>query len=118
MLKSDRYHNCALAIAELYNKLRYAKTYDNDDPNKKDTLLQISNDYDKILKRCENHAPIDYSMLQLTKSDYFKLSIWKKWFIRIEYYWRVQFKYHLFMFGSIFLFLAVNFYKLFFSKNA
>jgi len=113
VLKSDRYHNCALDIAELYNQLRYTKTYANEDPNKKDILLKISNDYDKILKRYENHAPIDYSMLQLTKSDYFKLSFWKRGLIRTEYYLRVQFKYHLFMFGPVFLFVMVNLYKLF-----
>lgn len=74
-LKSDRYHNCALDISELYDKLRYVKTYENNNPDKKDILKKISVDYDKILKRNENHKPIDYSKFQLTKAPYYELDL-------------------------------------------
>ncbi|RVT74984.1 SLATT domain-containing protein [Flavobacterium sufflavum] len=116
-LKSDRYHNCALDISELYDKLRYVKTYENNNPDKKDILKKISIDYDKILKRNENHKPIDYSKFQLTKAPYYELNLIDRTLIRTEYYWRVHFKYHLFMYGPIIIFLTINFYKIFYSKS-
>jgi hypothetical protein len=112
ILKSDRFHNCALDISELYNKLRYTKTYESNNPNKKDILLKIGNEYDKILKRNENHKSIDYAKFQLQKPDYFELNFIKKTLIKFEYYWRVHFKYHLFMFGPILVFLIMNIYKI------
>lgn len=117
ILKSDRFHNCALDISELYNKLRYTKTYLNNAPNKNVIFQEISESYDKILKRNENHKPIDYAKFQLQKPDYFNLTFRKKSLIKIEYYWRVHFKYHLFMYGPIFVFLIVNIYKLIFATK-
>lgn len=116
-LKSNRYHSCALDISELYDKLRYVKTYESNNPNKKDILNSISIDYDKILKRNENHKPIDYAKFQLTKPTYFKLHFFDRLLIRIEYYWRVHFKYHLFMYGPIIFFLIMNFFEIFLSKS-
>lgn len=120
ILKSDRFHNCALDIAELYNKLRYIKTYQNNNPDKHTILKEISADYDKILKRNENHKPIDYKKFQLLKPDYFELNFIKRSIIRLEYYWRVHFKYHLFMYGPILTFIIVNLYIIlirFYSKT-
>lgn len=108
VLKSDRYHNCALDIAELYNDLRYNKTYENTNPDKRMILHGISEKYDKILKRYENHKPIDYKKFQMTKPEYFKISWPLLLLFRMEYYWRVYFKYHLFMFGPVVIFLLVN----------
>ncbi|WP_338645774.1 SLATT domain-containing protein [Flavobacterium sp. KS-LB2] len=116
-LKSERYHNCALDISELYDKLRYVKTYENNNPMKKDILKNISIDYDKILKRNENHKPIDYAKFQLTKPSYFKLNFLDRLLTKIEYYWRVHFKYHLFMYGPIIIFLVMNLFETLQSKE-
>lgn len=112
ILKSDRYHNCALDISELYNQLRYTKTYQNNNPNKASILQKISDDYDKVLKRNENHKPIDYKKMQMFKPEYFELTFFDRWSIRIEFYWRVHFKYHLFMYGPILIFLVINLYMI------
>src|SRR5690606_31274374 len=117
ILKSDRFHNCALDIAELYNQLRYTKTYLNTAPNKNVILKEISDNYDKILKRYENHKPIDYDKFQLLKPDYFELSTLRKWYIRTEYYWRVHFKYHLFMYGPVLGFVGANLYFILFGNK-
>lgn len=113
ILKSERFHNCALDIAELYNKLRYTKTYESNNPNKNDILSKIGNEYDKVLKRYENHKQIDYLKFQLLKPDYFEINQFKILRIKIEYYWRVHFKYHLFMYGPLIAFLIINIYKIF-----
>ncbi|MNK88867.1 hypothetical protein D3C87_1088510 [compost metagenome] len=113
VLKAHRYHDCALDIAELYNELRYTKTYENENPGKKDILQGISDRYDKILKRYENHKPIDYERFQLTKPGYFKLGSRAKGWVNIKYYWKVYFKYHLLMYGPLVIFLLINLKKLF-----
>jgi len=113
VLKSNRYHDCALDIAELYNDLRYTKTYENTNPDKNRILHGISDKYDKILKRYDNHKPIDYEKFQLTKPGYFKLNGIKRAIIRLNYYYKVQFKYHLLMYGPLLLFILVNLKKLF-----
>jgi len=107
-----RYHDCALDIAELYNELRYAKSYEVNDPNKKEIFRNISDKYDKILKRYENHRLIDYERFQLNKPGYFKLRWTDRQWIELKYYWKVYFKYHLIMYGLLILFLAVNLKKL------
>ena len=112
ILKSDRYHNCALDISELYNRLRYTKTYENDNPNKKDILNEISNEYDKVLKRNENHTQIDYLRFQLLKPDYFELTEIDIIIINVNYYWKVYFKYHLFMYGPLLFFFIANLSKI------
>lgn len=112
ILKSDRYHNCALDISELYNRLRYTKTYESNNPNKKNVLSDISNEYDKILKRNENHKQIDYLKFQMLKADYFELNTFDKFYINIQYYSKVYLKYHLFMYGPIISFLIINLYML------
>lgn len=112
VLKSHRYHDCALDISELYNRLRYTKTYDNQNPDKKLILQNISNDYDEILKRYENHKPIDYECFQLNKAGYFKLGTLKELWIDAKYYWKVYLKYHLLMYGPLALFIVINLKKL------
>lgn len=113
VLKSHRFHDCALDIAELYNQLRFAKTYESENPEKQKIFQEISEKYDKILKRYENHKSIDYERFQLTKPDYFKLGQRSKIWINIKFYWQVRFKYHLLMYGPLVLFIVVNLKKLF-----
>jgi len=112
VLKSHRFHDCALDIAELYNQLRYAKTYENENPEKRKILRDISDKYDKILKRYENHKSIDYECFQLTKSGYFRLSTGSRLWINIKCYFQIRLKYHLLMYGPLILFLLVNLKKL------
>ncbi len=116
ILKSERYHNCALDIAELYNKLRFAKTYQNDNPDKQTILLDISNDYDRILKKYENHIEIDYSRFQLQKPDYFELDFFDRVFIKTEYYCRVHLRYHILIYGPLIVFITTNLYLLIFGN--
>ena len=70
-VKAERFHCCALDISDIYNRLRIEK-----DKNKMD-IKGLTDEYESILTRCDNHLPIDYEMFKLTKADYFKLSWWK-----------------------------------------
>ncbi|WP_167596916.1 SLATT domain-containing protein [Leeuwenhoekiella sp. ZYFB001] len=93
-LRAEKFHDCALEISELYNKLRYLKTSSmkQDDINKLSEELSI--EYSNVLKKYENHKYIDFLVFQTTKNDYFKLNLLNFGIIRLRYYWSTQFLYH------------------------
>ena len=71
-LKAHRFHECALAISRLYNKLRQAKHLP--EAEKLKTIRRISASYDDILAGYENHEPLDYDLFKLQKPEYFELN--------------------------------------------
>ncbi|MBT9187822.1 SLATT domain-containing protein [Zobellia russellii] len=93
-LRAEKFHDCALEISELYNKLRYLKTSSmkQDEINKLSENLSI--EYSNVLKKYENHKYIDFLMFQTTKNDYFKLNLLNILIIKLRYYWSTQFLYH------------------------
>lgn len=111
ILNSERFHNCALDIAELYNRLRFLKSFGDDVEVKKVELRKISDEYDLILKKYENHLPIDYKVFQLTKPEYFELNRIKCLWIRVKFYLQIKFKYHVLIFGPIVIFIILNLIK-------
>lgn len=110
-LKSEKYHNCSLDIAELYNKARFIKSFTTNPQTKQYELQKISNEYDIILKKYENHLPIDYMQFQLTKPPYFKLNWVARNLIRLKYYIKVYFVYHLLIIGPIITLIMIWFLK-------
>jgi hypothetical protein len=100
-LKSERYHNCSLDIAELYNRARFTKNFTTDLPTKQSELLQLSAEYDIILKKYDNHLPIDYLKFQLTKPEYFELNFLTIKWIWLKYYTKVYLVYHILIFGPL-----------------
>jgi len=93
-LKADKYHNCALEIGELYNKLRYLKTNLKNEEEINSLAQELSIEYGNLLKKYENHEPIDFEYFKTSKNDYFKLSKFKVFEIHCEYYLRTKFLYH------------------------
>jgi len=93
-LKADRFHNCALEISDLYNKLRYLKTNLKSDEEINKLAQELSIEYGNVLKKYENHESIDFEYFKISKNDYFKMSIWKISRIQIQYYVRTKFLYH------------------------
>ncbi|WP_289039092.1 SLATT domain-containing protein [uncultured Zobellia sp.] len=93
-LRAEKFHDCALEISELYNKLRYLKTSSmkQDEINKLSENLSI--EYSNVLKKYENHKYIDFLMFKTTKNDYFKLNLLNILIIKLRYYWSTQFLYH------------------------
>jgi hypothetical protein len=93
-LRAEKYHDCALEIGELYNKLRFIKTSKHtlDEVNK--LSYELSKEYDLVLKKYENHTRIDFRYFQTTKNDYFKLSKSEILKINVKYYFRTSFLYH------------------------
>ncbi|MBA5791557.1 SLATT domain-containing protein [Flavobacterium sp. xlx-214] len=93
-LKADKFHNCALEIGELYNKLRYLKTNFKNEQEINSLAEELSIEYGNVLKKYENHEPIDFEYFKTSKNDYFKLSRLKVFKIQCEYYFKTKFLYH------------------------
>ncbi|MGO4905456.1 SLATT domain-containing protein [Flavobacterium sp. W20_MBD1_R3] len=106
-LKSERHHSCSLDISELYNRARFTKDFTTNPLTKQGELLQISIEYDRILKKYENHLPIDYMKFQLTKPDYFELSSAKIKWIQFKYYGKVYLVYHILIFGPLLILIII-----------
>jgi len=93
-LKADKFHNCALEISDLYNKLRYLKTNLKREEEINKLAQELSIEYGNVLKKYENHESIDFEYFKISKNDYFKMSNWKIFKVQIEYYIRTKFLYH------------------------
>lgn len=97
--RSDDYHKCALEIAKLYNKLRTEKTMSNGAVTK-DFVEAITNKYDDLLDRYENHEQIDFDLFRAKRPKYKDHNIltWKIPVYYLKYYFWTLFGYHCLIF--------------------
>ncbi|GFD92332.1 hypothetical protein KUL156_54030 [Alteromonas sp. KUL156] len=105
-IKSEKFHQCSLEIAELYNQLRMVKTSKllNQKEEEK-AIKEISEKYDIILKKHENHSSIDTLDFKTNKPEYFELNKIDIWKIKLEKYFKISLKYHLMIYVPILFFL-------------
>lgn len=95
--KAKQYHNCGLELSSLYNDLRIFKTL-TDKPKLKEKRAfseKISEKYERILERHENHHPIDHDMFKASKAEYHELNKWDVIKIKTDYYLRTSIIYHI-----------------------
>ncbi len=109
-LKAEKFHQCGLEIAELYNELRMVKTY-NLNANINSQVQAISEKYDVLLRKYENHDPVDFLSFKSSKPKYFELSVMHLIFLAIEKYFRIKFHYHLMIYGPLIWFCTYHFIK-------
>lgn len=94
--KAKQFHNCGLELSSLYNELRIFKTL-TEKPNlqeKREFAKTISEKYERILERHENHHPIDHNMFKVSKADYHELNDWSVFKIKTDYYLKTGLIYH------------------------
>ena len=94
-LRAEKFHECALEISELYNKLRYLKTSNKNTEEINKSAEELSIEYANILKKYENHQYIDFLKFKTAKNDYFKLNFFEIRLINLRYYFNTQLLYHL-----------------------
>ncbi|MBE9577416.1 SLATT domain-containing protein [Flavobacterium proteolyticum] len=89
-LKAKNFHDCGLELSVLYNKLRIFKTLKTN-PNENEIYnfcKELSEEYQVILAKYENHHPIDYQNFKKTQRGYFKeLTDKDSIIIKIKYIW-------------------------------
>ena len=85
LVKAEKFHDCSLDIADLYNELQNFKTYDkkSSDKEKLEYCNDIQSRYQNILRRYENHDQLDRQKFRADNMDYYKYLKW-------HYWWRVQ----------------------------
>lgn len=103
-VRARNYHECALEISKLYNKLRLLKT--KPEHNIMD-VKDIKDEYEKVLDRYDNHLPIDLAMFQLQKKEYFKIGFLSKVCCIIRYFFLVRFIYYFCVYGLPLLYIGV-----------
>lgn len=94
--KAKQFHNCGLELSTLYNELRISKTL-KENPTmeeKKKFAEEVSDKYQRILERHENHHPVDHDKFKISKAKYHELDWWDVATIEIEYYFQTSFIYH------------------------
>lgn len=71
-VRSHKYHRSGLEVSKLYKKLRALKTRykDRTDETFLTEVEKLSDSYDDILHRSENHEDIDNLMFRASKPDY------------------------------------------------
>ncbi|GAA4327216.1 hypothetical protein GCM10023115_24940 [Pontixanthobacter gangjinensis] len=95
-VKAKNFHDCALDLADLYNELQTFKTYKKDVGNleKMQFCEDLQSRYQNILRRYENHKPIDSKMFKSNHMDYYKnLNNWFWFRTNIEYIFKTKFIY-------------------------
>jgi len=95
--KANDFHSCGIALAKLYNNLRVFKTLKSEPTSeeKESFAKEISDKYESILEKFDNHEHIDYSLFKTRNSKYFELSLFDVLWIRIYHYFRTQLFYHI-----------------------
>ncbi len=96
LLKAKEFHNCGLELSEIYNELRIYKTltYNQSLEDKENFARKISDKYQKVLERYENHLQIDNDIFKTKTADYHLLSTCDIFKIKLVYYLRTKFLYH------------------------
>ncbi|WP_143885105.1 SLATT domain-containing protein [Chryseobacterium binzhouense] len=95
-VKSKEFHDCGLELSEVYNELRIYKTLTENQTIKDKEIFakKISDQYQNILERYENHLKIDNELFKTKTAKYHLLSNYDVFKIKIEYYFRTKFVYH------------------------
>ena len=103
-IATEKHHQCALEISELYNSLRYFKSKNGGITQAE--IISISKKYENLLKRYENHDNIDFQKFTTTKPKYFELSRIDCFKIGMIYWINTSMKYHLFIYLPIIVFFV------------
>lgn len=110
-LHAHLFHDCARAISRCYRELRRLRTSAGDGCNE-DEVRRITEEYEEILNRCENHEDIDYLLMQVKKSDWFETSWRTRSWIRCRWYLQTLFLYQAAIVGPPVLFILARNFKL------
>lgn len=107
-VRSKSFHQCALEISEVYNYYKLYKNVLNSQNRDELSIIQgIVTQYEAILKKYENHKPVDYEYFQCNKPHEFNLNKVQVFFRTINYFINGSFVYYALMFLPPILFGVV-----------
>ena len=96
-MKAKEFHNCGLELSNIYNELRIYKTLTENQSlrDKEKFAKHISDSYQRVLERHENHQQIDNDRFRSNTAKYHQLTTFAVLKIKFIYYIRTSFLYHL-----------------------
>lgn len=79
-VKAKNFHDCALDLSDLYNELQNYKSYEKEASEKErlEFCEKLQKEYQNVLRRYENHAPIDNKFFRIKHPDYYSIK-WYEW---------------------------------------
>jgi hypothetical protein len=82
IIKAKSFHDCALDLSDLYNELQNYKSYKDFsiDEEKMKFCETLQAKYQIVLRKYENHDPIDNAMFRLNHPDYYTIK-WQEYII-------------------------------------
>lgn len=99
-VKAKSFHDCALDLADLYNELQNFKAYraGATDEEKLAFCDLLQKRYQDILRRYENHSPIDNQIFKANHMDYYKYLKWHyKYKVQAIYFCKTKLLYYVAM---------------------
>lgn len=113
LVKAEKFHDCSLDIADLYNELQNFKTYKSksNDNEKLEYCNDLQARYQNILRRYENHSKLDTQKFRIDNMDYYKYLKRYDWLnTQLIYFYKTKFIYLLAMIipGIILVYLIIK----------
>lgn len=112
--KAKEFHNCGLELSKIYNKIRIFKT-SGKLPSLEEKINfteEMSDEYQRVLERHENHLQIDNQYFKTKTAEYHLLSCFDVIAIKLVYYINTVFIYHfLIVFPPIIITILLWLYK-------
>ena len=92
LVKAKNFHDCALDLADVYNELQNYKSYETEatEKAKMEFCMELQKKYQIILRKYENHEPIDNKKFRLSYPDYYTIKWYEKIIVPIEYHGRTK----------------------------
>ena len=92
LVKAKNFHDCALDLADVYNELQNYKSYEIEatEKEKMQFCCRLQEKYQIILRRYENHEPIDNKKFRLSYPDYYKVKWYENIIVWFEYFSRTK----------------------------
>lgn len=111
LLKAKNFHDCALDLSDLYNELQNFKAYNEDaaEENKRIFCDDLQKRYQNVLRKYENHHPIDNEFFKLKHPDFYETKWYNYIYIKFKYFYYTRLVYLiLIILPSIYLFNIIS----------
>ena len=98
-VKAKNFHDCGLDLADLYNDIQNFKSYNKDSTEEKklEFCTNLQKEYQNILRRSDNHDPIDNKKFRINHPDYYRIK-WYEWITTpLLYFYKARLVYLLIM---------------------
>ena len=107
-MKAKEFHNCGLELSTIYNDLRIFKTLTENKTlqDKESFAKHISESYQRVLERHENHLQIDNDLFKSKTAKYHLLSKYDIFKIKVRYYLNTALLYHFLIAAPPFIILV------------